>query len=72
MHIYELQSTAKGQSTGERLIDVSFPKTSIVVAIERKGDVFAPNPGQAIEAGDTMYIIGPPDIEKQLEKMFIG
>jgi trk system potassium uptake protein len=72
VHIYELQSTAKGQSTGERLIDVSFPKTSIVVAIERKGDVFAPNPGQAIEAGDTMYIIGPPDIEKQLEKMFIG
>lgn len=72
VHIYEVQATQRGKSTGKRLIDSQFPKTSIVVAIDRSGEVFAPNPGQEVLTDDILFIIGPPHIESELEKMFIG
>lgn len=69
--VYELTVRKKAKGVGQSLRELNFPRATIVCAIQREEVVLAPVAEDRIEADDTLIVIGPPEMEKTLEKMFI-
>ena len=48
---------------------IPWPENSALVTILRDGQVYTPDPEQAIEAGDELLFVVPADVEEELERL---
>ena len=70
--VYEVRVPIDGQSavTGKPLKEVQFPAKAMVAAIGRGAEVCVPGGDDVITSGDTVLVIGPGGIERELRKAF--
>jgi trk system potassium uptake protein TrkA len=69
--VYELEVPRSAtQVINQPLKDCQFPAHSLIAAIERGDEVFVPGADNRIQAGDTVIVIGPAEVEKPLKKLF--
>ena len=69
--VYEIRvGEARNGVTGKPLKDVKIPGGSIIAAIQRDGEVHVPGAMDTINSGDTVILIGPGGLEKELRKAF--
>jgi len=69
--VYEIRVGDHGNGvTGKALKDVKMPGGSIIAAIQREDKVRVPGAMDTINTGDTLILIGPGGLEKQLRKAF--
>jgi trk system potassium uptake protein TrkA len=58
VELLKLLVTAGASSAGKRIVDVGLPRSSIVVAVDRRvGDLVIPNGDTRIEAGDQVIVM---------------
>ncbi len=67
----EIDISSDSPATGRKVMDLAFPKKSLIVLIKRKGKYLTPNGSTVIETGDSLLILAedPADIEIIREKI---
>lgn len=55
--LFELELPPKSPATGQRILDLSLPKTALVVLIARGNDFLAPRGDTRLEAGDSLLVL---------------
>lgn len=70
----EIDITAKSPAAGQQVMDLAFPKKSLIVMIKRKGKYLTPNGSTVIEPDDTLLVLAedPAAIEQIREKMLVS
>jgi trk system potassium uptake protein TrkA len=69
--VYEIEVPPTATTVVNKpLKDCEFPAHSLIAAIERGDEVFVPGADNRIQAGDTIIVIGPADVRKELRRMF--
>jgi len=70
--VYEVRVPAESANgvTGKPLKEIRFPPKAMVAAIQRGEQVSVPGGEDVMAAGDTVVVIGPQGIEKELRKVF--
>ena len=71
IQVFELVVDKGAAGVGRSLREINFPRATLVAAIQRGKRVIAPSPGDVIEGGDVLVVIGPAKMEKTLHKIFI-
>jgi len=69
--VYELGPVKGGKGLNQKLLDLPLPKGTFVAAIQRGEEVHVPGANDVITKGDLLILIGPSDVEKTLDKLFI-
>jgi trk system potassium uptake protein TrkA len=71
LHVYEVRVTRQASALIDHpLRSIRFPTPLVVAAIQRGEDtVFVPGADSHIRAGDTMIVIGPPELRKKMPAM---
>lgn len=70
--LYEVTPTARGPGVGVPLKQVKFPPHTLVAAIQREDGTTVPDADDVIEEGNTLLVVGPHGIEKELKKVLVG
>ena len=67
----ELDISTKSPAKGKKVMDLAFPKKSLIVLIKRKGKYLTPNGSTVIEEGDKLLVLAedPVAIEDIREKI---
>ena len=69
--VYEVRVSPKAaEIVGRSLRDMRLDQRIIIAAIQRDGQVFVPGGKDVIHGGDTVVLIGPSGMERQLRKIF--
>jgi trk system potassium uptake protein TrkA len=69
--VYEVEVPAAARRVVNKpLRDCEFPSHALIAAIERGDEVFVPGAENRIQAGDTIIVIGPPEVRKELRRLF--
>lgn len=55
-HLFELRIDKDSQVINKPIVDIKFPKTSLIITINRKGKYVTPNGSTILEAGDKLII----------------
>ena len=71
IQVFELKVEFGATGAGRSLKEINFPRATVVAAIQREKRVIAPSPGDIVEAGDVLVVIGPAKMESTLHKIFI-
>lgn len=69
--VYQVRVRTGSWGIGRELIELGFPKTSFIAAIERDGYVLYPSAKDSVQKGDILVIIGPSGIKEFLKETFI-
>ena len=70
--VYEIRPTRRAPVVGKELRNVKLPPDCMVAAIQRGDKVTVPGAEDIIDFGDTVLLIGPHKIERDLKKLFAG
>ena len=70
--VYQVRVKTGSWGIGRELIELGFPKTSFIAAIERDGSVLYPSAKDSVQKGDILVIIGPSGIKEFLTETFIN
>jgi trk system potassium uptake protein TrkA len=70
--LYEVIPTERGAGIGAPLKAVQFPAHTLVAAIQRGDGTVVPGADDVVEAGNTVLVVGPDGIEKELRHLFVG
>ncbi|MCC9169083.1 potassium/proton antiporter [Pontibacter harenae] len=65
--LVELKLTGESGAVGRSIVDLQFPKSSLIVLIDRGGRFVTPNGATVLEAGDTLMVMV--DSDDELEKV---
>jgi len=69
--VYEVEVPENARRVVNKpLRDCEFPAHSLIAAIERGDEVFVPGADNRIQAGDTIIVIGPVEVRKELRRLF--
>jgi trk system potassium uptake protein TrkA len=69
--VYEVEVPPSAKRVVNRpLRDCEFPSHSLIAAIERGDEVFVPGADNRIQAGDTIIVIGPAEVQRDLHRIF--
>lgn len=69
--VFEIRVPPQAKSViSKPLRDIKFPSGSMIAAIQRGEEVFVPGGFDLVEADDTVIMIAPASVEKQLRKVF--
>lgn len=68
-NLVELTLPPEAALAGTRVGEVTWPQDTALVTIIRGNRVMAPNPDDALEAGDELLFVAAPDREEQLEDL---
>jgi trk system potassium uptake protein len=66
MHMVELTLPVDSPHAGRRIGDVPLPEDTALVGVMRDGRAFAPTPDEAVEVGDELLFLCPPEQEREL------
>lgn len=66
VHMVELTLPASSPYVGSRVGDIPLPPDTLLTAVLRDGRAIAPTPDEALEAGDEILFMCPPESERQL------
>ena len=69
--VYQVRVKSSSKAIGRELIELKFPKTSFVAAIEREGGVHYPIFSDKIRKEDVLVVIGPMGLKNYLRETFI-
>ena len=70
--LVRLSVPASSPANERRLSDIALPRHSVVVALERGGDVIVPDGDTTVQAGDAMLIVTQPSATRELRAQLIG
>lgn len=68
--VYEIRPTRRATAIGKELRNLGLPAKCMIAAIQREEEVKVPGAEDTIGFGDTVLLIGPHQIEKDLKKLF--
>jgi trk system potassium uptake protein TrkA len=69
--VYEIRPSRRSKVLGKELRNVQLPPHTMVAAVRRGDEVYVPGAEDQIRAEDTVLVIGPPDIQGPLTKLFV-
>lgn len=69
--VYEIRPSKKAKVMGHELRNIDMPALSMIAAIRRDDKVYVPGAEHQIAEGDTILVIGPRDIRKDLLDLFV-
>ena len=72
IELYQVTPTALGSATGLPLKEVRFPPQTVVAAIQRGEEATVPGADDVIEEGNTLLVVSPSGMEKELRNVFVG
>jgi len=68
--VWEIIVSDAAKITNQPLREIELPARTMIVAIERDDEVRVPGGEDFVLAQDRVVVVGPPDAEKQLRKLF--
>jgi trk system potassium uptake protein TrkA len=68
--VYEINPTRRATAIGKELRNLELPTNCMIGAIQRGDEVKVPGAEDTIQLGDTVLLIGPHGIERDLKKLF--
>lgn len=69
--VYEIRPSKRARILGTELRNLKLPTQTIIAAIRRDDKVYVPGADDQIKDGDTLLVIGPRDIDRDLRKLFV-
>jgi trk system potassium uptake protein TrkA len=73
LHVVRLTIPAGSPADGRRIVDVALPRSSIVVAVDRKSDdVLIPNGDTLLRAGDDVILMVKNDAREDVREALLG
>ncbi len=72
LELVRLSVPESSPANRKRLSDLRLPKHSVIVALERDGDVIVPSGETTVQAGDAMLIVMHPGATKELRSELVG
>ena len=68
--VYEITPTRRATAVGKELRNLKLPANCMIGAVQRGDEVKVPGAEDTIHHGDTVLLIGPHGIERELKKLF--
>jgi Trk K+ transport system NAD-binding subunit len=73
LELVKMAIPAGSPADGKRIVDVGLPRSSIVVAVDRKGeDVLIPNGDTLVRAGDSVILMVKNDSREDVRAALVG
>lgn len=72
INLAEVVLDAQAPSKDKQLKDIRFPKSSLVISVQRAGDVFIPSGDTAMLTGDRISFVCLPENYSQVLGLFVG
>lgn len=68
-NLVEVEVPKKSQVAGKSILDLQLPKDSLIVLIQRKGNIIVPKGGTHLEPEDTMLVLAEDEPLKQIKAL---
>lgn len=69
--VYEVGPVTAGDAVNLTLKEAGLPKSTFIAAIQRGDEVHVPGADDRVECRDLLLVVGPANLEKSLNKLFI-
>jgi trk system potassium uptake protein TrkA len=73
LELVKLKIPAESPANGKRIVDIGLPRSSIVVAVDRKGeDLLIPNGDTTVRAGDAVILMVKKESRDDVRAVLVG